>query len=351
MQESLMQQHERRWDEQTGPYRSGQEAWRTFPEGGERSGRSYNGGERQGRSGSYRAEGWDDDDFGRGYPERGWTGSRGREDDEFENRGRWGQPYGREYSESGRGYGREGYGRESHGREPYSSREGWGREGYGRESHGQGYGREGYGRESYGRESTGRYGYGGPSFRGEESYGQGYGRESFARSSYGGYRGEERYGEGFGRSPSAYRYGGQGTFRPEGQGGYRPESQWSRSGQEWAGGSQIQERRGPKNYKRSDERIREDVCDVLTDCDLNCEDVEVTVKEGEVTLSGTVQSREDRREMERIAERLPGVKDVTNQLRVKRESRTEHSDDKMKTAQSFSSERRGQTAMTSSRPE
>jgi osmotically-inducible protein OsmY len=331
-----------------------------------------------GRSRSYRQEGWEDDDFGRGYPERGWMGSRGREDDEFENRGRWGQPYGREFSESGRsggGYGRENYGqgyaREGYG--PYSSREGWSREGQGRESresYGQGYGREsygregygqgqGYGRESYGRESFGRYGYGGPSFRGEEGYGQGHGREGWSRSGYGGtrggesYRGEERFGDGSGRSSSSYRYGGQGSFRPEsqwGQGGYRPESQWGRSGQEWAGGSMTQERRGPKNYKRSDERIREDVCDVLTNSDLNCEDVEVNVKEGEVTLTGTVQSSEERREMERIAERLPGVKDVTNQLRVKRESRSERSDDKAKTSQSYSSSesRRGQTATSAS---
>ncbi|MBM0105031.1 BON domain-containing protein [Steroidobacter sp. S1-65] len=44
--------------------------------------------------------------------------------------------------------------------------------------------------------------------------------------------------------------------------------------------------------------------------------VDVTVTECEVTLSGTVSSREEKRRAEALIERLAGVKDVNNSLRV-----------------------------------
>lgn len=49
--------------------------------------------------------------------------------------------------------------------------------------------------------------------------------------------------------------------------------------------------KGPKGYKRSDERIREDVCDHLSAGWIDASDIEVSVSEGEVTLSGTVTER------------------------------------------------------------
>lgn len=87
--------------------------------------------------------------------------------------------------------------------------------------------------------------------------------------------------------------------------------------------------RGPKNYKRSDERIREEVCEMLTrHHDINAEDIEVEVKSGEVTLFGTVPERRMKYMAEDVAERCFGVTDVTNNIRIKREdelglSRTE----------------------------
>ncbi|AFY01887.1 hypothetical protein Bdt_2202 [Bdellovibrio bacteriovorus str. Tiberius] len=79
--------------------------------------------------------------------------------------------------------------------------------------------------------------------------------------------------------------------------------------------------RGPKSYKRSDERIKEDVCEMLTrDNNIDAEGIDVEVKEGEVTLTGTVPDRRMKHQAEDCAEGCYGVKDVTNNIRVSRES-------------------------------
>jgi hypothetical protein len=75
--------------------------------------------------------------------------------------------------------------------------------------------------------------------------------------------------------------------------------------------------KGPKGYRRSDERIREDVCECLTEDDyIDATNIEVHVKDCEVMLTGTVSSRQEKRRAEDIIERLTGVRDVHNQLRV-----------------------------------
>jgi hypothetical protein len=76
--------------------------------------------------------------------------------------------------------------------------------------------------------------------------------------------------------------------------------------------------RGPKNYQRSDERIREDVNERLADnADLDATDIEVSVSQREVTLEGKVEDRRAKRLAEDIAEAVPGVQDVHNHLKVK----------------------------------
>ena len=76
--------------------------------------------------------------------------------------------------------------------------------------------------------------------------------------------------------------------------------------------------RGPKGYRRGDERIREDVCDRLTDDPrIDAGDIDVQVKDGEVTLSGSVRTREEKRFTEDVIERISGVRDVNNHLKVK----------------------------------
>ncbi len=77
--------------------------------------------------------------------------------------------------------------------------------------------------------------------------------------------------------------------------------------------------RGPKSYKRADGRIQEDINDRLTeDPYLDATDIEVTVVGGDVTLTGMVLSREDKRRAERLAEEVSGVGDVQNNLRLRR---------------------------------
>jgi len=76
--------------------------------------------------------------------------------------------------------------------------------------------------------------------------------------------------------------------------------------------------RGPKGYTRSDERIREDVCDRLGEQhDVDPSDIEVTVAGGEVTLAGTVRSRQEKFHVEAIADAVSGVTEVHNRLRLR----------------------------------
>jgi osmotically-inducible protein OsmY len=75
--------------------------------------------------------------------------------------------------------------------------------------------------------------------------------------------------------------------------------------------------KGPKGFTRSDDRIREDVCQILTDHqDIDATDIEVEVKGGEVTLSGTVIDRWTKRLAEAVVENVSGIVDIHNRVRV-----------------------------------
>ena len=121
-----------------------------------------------------------------------------------------------------------------------------------------------------------------------------------------------------------YRERNRGMFGYEGEGfarGYadlegHPDRGWN-IGQ--GSDRESYRGRGPKNYQRADERIREDVCERLTmDHDVDATDIEVTVRDGVVTLDGTVNERHAKRIAEDICESVRGVKDVQNNLRVAR---------------------------------
>jgi hypothetical protein len=75
--------------------------------------------------------------------------------------------------------------------------------------------------------------------------------------------------------------------------------------------------RGPAAYRRPDNRILEDICERLAHHPaIDARDVEVSVSEGEVTLSGTVPDRTTKHAAEDLALETSGVKDLHNRLRV-----------------------------------
>jgi osmotically-inducible protein OsmY len=188
--------------------------------------------------------------------------------------------------------------------------------GQGGEQQRYGQGRGGYSSESSRRRYRGR------------SYGEPYGSYDYDRYEYGERAREPYYQRSYeGEYRGPYYRGGRGRGEERGF--------FERAGDEiksWFGDEEAERRRradeirrglyagrGPRGYRRSDERIREDINDHLTeDWYVDPSDVEVTVNNGLVTLTGRVDSRDDKRRVEDIAESVSGVMDVSNQLRVER---------------------------------
>jgi hypothetical protein len=221
--------------------------------------------------------------------DRGW----GRSREEFERERRHSGGYGEDRpGDYGRG-GREHFGRENQGRENFE------RQNYGRED----YGREDYGRGEWGREpERGDYSTRGDWGR-QGSWGTYGNRPDFSREAewrnYG-RRGESDWG-GYNTSRTGYG-GGMGSYSG-GMGSYGERGRF-------AG-------RGPKNWQRSDDRIREDINERLTDHpDIDAFEIDVQVKNGEVTLTGTVEERYTKRMAEDVAENVSGVREIHNQLKV-----------------------------------
>lgn len=81
--------------------------------------------------------------------------------------------------------------------------------------------------------------------------------------------------------------------------------------------------KGPKGFSRTDTRIEEEVCEMLTHHpSIDARDIEVEVKNGEVILSGTVPERRMKYYAEDGAANLFGVVDVVNNLRIKKTEET-----------------------------
>jgi hypothetical protein len=96
---------------------------------------------------------------------------------------------------------------------------------------------------------------------------------------------------------------------------------WNMNRASWQSGGPYAGR-GPRGYQRSDERIREDVNEILWEHDqINASDIDVRVQNGELTLEGTVDSRWTKRLAEDVAHEARGVHDVHNRLRVRRNDR------------------------------
>lgn len=128
--------------------------------------------------------------------------------------------------------------------------------------------------------------------------------------------GEYGYGSAYGPTfGSTYRH--EHDYENDRGNNWRDEN-WYHSN-ELGGGTYYG--RGPSGYTRSDERIREDVCDRLTDDPhVDASAIEVAVEAGLVTLQGQVPDRQMKHRAEDCAEHVSGVKDVENRLRVAREA-------------------------------
>ncbi|HEY0479328.1 MAG TPA: BON domain-containing protein [Kofleriaceae bacterium] len=163
----------------------------------------------------------------------------------------------------------------------------------------------GRGRPGYWQDRTGYEGdrYGGQDSREVEAERRGGSRAS-------------RYDERMGYPVGSYGRGPGGHGSPSGgqdvpSRGTGPEPHIHR-------GTGPHRGKGPAGYQRSDERIRELVCELLTEDDqIDATHIEVSVSHGEVTLSGTVDDRRAKREAEDCACSAPGVRDVQNLLRVR----------------------------------
>ncbi|MFB9991376.1 BON domain-containing protein [Deinococcus oregonensis] len=176
-------------------------------------------------------------------------------------------------------------------------------------SSGQEYGQgQGYGSGQFSRMSGGM-GYGQSS---QMSSGMGYGSGQSGRMGYG--SGRQEQGSGMGGMFS-------GSFRDDRQSqGGMSSSMGMGSGMGMGtdqSGMMSHRGKGPKGYQRNDDRIREEVNDALEDDHgVDASNIEVQVQGGEVTLTGTVTDRQQKRRAEEAIEHLRGVRDVHNQLRM-----------------------------------
>lgn len=77
--------------------------------------------------------------------------------------------------------------------------------------------------------------------------------------------------------------------------------------------------KGPKDYRPSDERLRERICERLTDDPfIDASDVDVSVANGEATLSGEVESRRMKFAVEELVANMHGIVSVDNTIRIRR---------------------------------
>lgn len=122
-------------------------------------------------------------------------------------------------------------------------------------------------------------------------------------------------GMGSGWDAGQSRYGGIGGLHPLGDWDYRDVGG---SGDDY-GGPEPDEGPfrglGPKGWVRSDQAIRDELCESLArESWLDASDIEVEVRDGEITLLGRVPNREQKRIADHIAHSIPGVRDVHNRL-------------------------------------
>ena len=136
-------------------------------------------------------------------------------------------------------------------------------------------------------------------------YGSGRGNRDFNRRNHGDHETERG------------SYGDREFYRREGD----YESRSDPYSNDWTQGpySGI----GPRGYRRADDRIRDDVNDrLMWHGYVDATDIQVDVNDGVVTLSGTVNTRREKRMAEDAAESVSGVEDVNNQIQIRQSNRS-----------------------------
>jgi BON domain len=82
-------------------------------------------------------------------------------------------------------------------------------------------------------------------------------------------------------------------------------------------------RPGPKGFRRSDERIQDEIATrLMSRDDIDSSEVVLQVKDARVTLEGTVPERWMRFAIDDVAESVMGVEEVENNVRVQRTADT-----------------------------
>jgi len=252
---------------------------------------------------------WDEDDE-RGH--RGYLGDQRR----FGGRGSWVQDRG-DYGGWASGEGQGEFAGEGYSAQGQFSNQRVAQ--YGDQGYDQEYGRQGIGWQNRqpGQHHT----------HSQEGYGEG--QSDWQRDAGGGYWGQGAGGgQGIGGS-DAWRQERSADWSVQGHRGPGPnwEGRGGGTGYSAAGNWMAgpHRGRGPQGYQRSDARIEEDVCEHLTHHGmLDATGIQVQVENGEVTLTGTVESRQAKRLAEDILDAISGVRDIHNQLRVQRDQGQDH---------------------------
>jgi osmotically-inducible protein OsmY len=161
-------------------------------------------------------------------------------------------------------------------------------------------------RETYGMR-------GGSDYQSDSEYGRyGTGRAQQGQGQRSNWRDPDNDNRGYGDARSS---GGQSADRSSGR--FSPVT-WTYT-EIWAVPGAYSGQ-GPRGYQRSDDRIKEDVCERLAQHGrIDASNIEVTVDQGEVTLRGTIPDRQMKRKAEDIVENVSGVKDVKNELRQRQQ--------------------------------
>lgn len=104
--------------------------------------------------------------------------------------------------------------------------------------------------------------------------------------------------------------------------GSEVRDEWGDSGGDSRGNASREmargrDRVGPKGYQRSDERIREDICERLAHArHVDVREVEVEVQGGVVRLTGNVRDRRQKYCIEDIVDDVFGVREIHNAVRL-----------------------------------